>query len=454
MEAGELWLDVWQSVENSSVNPELRLVHKDISQSFEKTSINAELQLVQEEQQELVGMLPITRRRLWGKRCRYQLYCGNDSQQSMELFVKRRRLWDKQSWQRFFFVSAVQNPSPTSDSSEQGHYDTLGVGRSATAAEVRTAYRKKALYSHPDKGGDPALFLRVSAAFEVLGNEASRAAYDLQLDTRGSADGLASASQDSDSKTGGTRCSMEQRVTARLAQVRLLEMPIEAWADALAQLPGRTLEALVAHLTQPKRARGAAVAAQVQEQQPERKRKGDQDFDVKHLRRDKSGYTVKVTWAGLNVSTGYTQSLAIAIDWQIALFRVKDLAQARLGNCSSNGSADPLTLDELAQGLEMAPSLQPTFFFSMKKNGKLVYTPSAPDLRLAIEFWRRYLEILAVDDFSKALANERIMCSKKALEFRQEKRHQERALAKAAQGELKFRSCQGSARRSLAVSAG
>lgn len=450
MEAGELWLDVWQSVENTSVNPEeLRLVHKDISSSLEKTSsLNAELQLVQEE---LVGKVPITRRRLWGKRCRYQLYCGKDSQ-SVELFVKRRRLCGKQSWQRFF-VSAVQKPSPTSDSSEQGHYDILGVGRSATAAEVRTAYRQKALYSHPDKGGDPDLFLRVSAAFEVLGNEARRAAYDLQLDTRGSVDGLATARQDSDSKTGGTRCSLAQRVTARLAQVRLLEMPSDAWADALAQLPGRTLEALVAHLSQPKRARGAVATAQMQEQQTEPKRKGDKDCDVKHLRRDKSGYTVKVTWAGLNVSTGYTQSLAIAIDWQIALFRVKDLAQARLASCSSNGSTDPLTLDELAQGLEMAPSLQPTFFFSMKKNGKLVYTPSAPDLRLALEFWRRYLEILAMEDFSKALANERINCSKKALEFRQEKRHQEKALAKAAQGELKFRSCQGSARRSLAVSA-
>lgn len=452
MEAGELWLDVWQSVENTSLDPQLELVHKDLGPNV---SVNAELQLVNDESKELVGKFPTTRRRLWGKRCRYQLYCG-DGSRSLEVFVKRRRLWGKQSWQQFF-VSAVHKPSQTDDGSEQGHYDILSVRRSATAAEVRTAYRQRALYSHPDKGGDPELFIRVSAAFEVLGNEASRAAYDLQLDSRGSVDGLATAKQESDSKTGGNRCSLAQRLTARLAQVRLLEMPSDAWADALAQLPGRTLEALVVHLSQPKRARGAAVVAQQlkeQHQMPPTEQKPKGETDIKHLRKDKSGYSVKITWASLNVNTGYTQSLAQAIDWQIALFRVKDLAQARLANSCSSGSVEPLTLDELAQGLEMAPSLQPTFFFSMKKNGKLWYTPSAPDLRLAIEFWRRYLEIFAMKDFSKALANERVNCAKKALEFRQEKRHQERALAKAAQGELKFRSCQGSTRRSLAVSAG
>ncbi len=62
-------------------------------------------------------------------------------------------------------------------------YETLGVGRDATQAEIRRAYRKQALLNHPDKNPDDreaaeARFVRVAQAYEVLGNEASRAHYD------------------------------------------------------------------------------------------------------------------------------------------------------------------------------------------------------------------------------------------------------------------------------------
>ena len=35
------------------------------------------------------------------------------------------------------------------------HYATLGVARTATADEIKRAFRKLASQHHPDKGGDP-----------------------------------------------------------------------------------------------------------------------------------------------------------------------------------------------------------------------------------------------------------------------------------------------------------
>ncbi|KZK32036.1 hypothetical protein A4F85_04810 [Delftia sp. GW456-R20] len=61
----------------------------------------------------------------------------------------------------------------------QDHYETLGVARDATADEIRAAYRKAASKAHPDRnGGDTARMQAVNAAYEVLGNADSRAAYD------------------------------------------------------------------------------------------------------------------------------------------------------------------------------------------------------------------------------------------------------------------------------------
>ncbi|MGB0478224.1 MAG: molecular chaperone DnaJ [Parvibaculales bacterium] len=62
------------------------------------------------------------------------------------------------------------------------YYDQLGVDRSASAAELKSAYRKLAKQYHPDVNpGDSAAeqkFKDVSEAYEVLKDDQSRAAYD------------------------------------------------------------------------------------------------------------------------------------------------------------------------------------------------------------------------------------------------------------------------------------
>lgn len=61
------------------------------------------------------------------------------------------------------------------------YYDILGVGKTATAAEIKSAYRKLALQYHPDRNKTKeaeAKFKEVTQAYEVLSNEEKRKTYD------------------------------------------------------------------------------------------------------------------------------------------------------------------------------------------------------------------------------------------------------------------------------------
>lgn len=64
----------------------------------------------------------------------------------------------------------------------QDFYETLGVERGASDAELKSAYRKLAMQFHPDRNPDNAeaeqKFKELSAAYEVLKDADSRQAYD------------------------------------------------------------------------------------------------------------------------------------------------------------------------------------------------------------------------------------------------------------------------------------
>lgn len=62
---------------------------------------------------------------------------------------------------------------------KRDYYEVLGVGKTASADEIKKAFRKLAVKYHPDKdGGDEVKFKEASEAYEVLKDQQKRQRYD------------------------------------------------------------------------------------------------------------------------------------------------------------------------------------------------------------------------------------------------------------------------------------
>ena len=69
----------------------------------------------------------------------------------------------------------------SSSTGTTNYYDVLGIASTATANEVKSAYREAAKANHPDLGGDPTLMLHINEAYAVLKDATLRSEYDMHL---------------------------------------------------------------------------------------------------------------------------------------------------------------------------------------------------------------------------------------------------------------------------------
>lgn len=60
----------------------------------------------------------------------------------------------------------------------EDYYTILGIDKSASQSEIKKAYHKLAIKHHPDKGGDPEKFKKISEAYETLSDPDKKAEYD------------------------------------------------------------------------------------------------------------------------------------------------------------------------------------------------------------------------------------------------------------------------------------
>lgn len=287
-------------------------------------------------------------------------------------------------------------------------YDVLGVPRTALQAEIRHAYRNRALQTHPDKpGGNKTAFIGVSRAFEVLGDGALRREYDLKIIAKGSVDGIRTALRQT---MVGT--AEQKGPNPTMLCTGFLEVQVATWPALLAVVLDRNLEALLSFLKEPgrwpvvqvRKSTGGPSAVQADgigntEEGGAVGGEGDSG-DTIHFKstpgicRAKKSYYAKVNFEKFSILSSITPDLAEAIECHIALFRVKELIAKRRAEGTFDDVVRAAVAEVLAAEQDVLWRLR--FTCEVKTKGKPVkryFLPQVADLELALKNRRTMLDL-------------------------------------------------------------
>jgi len=220
-------------------------------------------------------------------------------------------------------VSVVLVASQSERPVETAYFDLLGVSRCASMDDIRRAYRRRAMVTHPDRGGDTGAFQRVLDAYEKLSDPCTREAYEMYCDSSGSMDGKtvqAANTRQTDRVDETSRHVVE--AANLVAREHLLAVRFGGAATSVDSLTPLQL------LSLKKLAQGGIVF--------------DADEDLTRCEKEQSStfkgkvsvcgrkqgnlhtYEVSARIGDLEVYSHKTTSLGLVLDAQIALGRLKD----------------------------------------------------------------------------------------------------------------------------------
>jgi hypothetical protein len=164
------------------------------------------------------------------------------------------------------------------------HYEVLGASESASASDLKAAYRARVKELHPDSGGTEEAFESLQIAWSVVGNPDKRREYDSWL-------------EDTRSVTGGPRLAVQQRF-----EEYELEVERRAWEARREEARKNAARAAAA--------RQAAAAAQ-------RVAEAEHVNLHRHLTMGASGLVVLVSvlelWRGPSASVTEVEVFGVAI---------------------------------------------------------------------------------------------------------------------------------------------
>lgn len=250
----------------------------------------------------------------------------------------------------------------------QGHYDELRLPRSASAYEVRAAYRQRCLETHPDKiSGDSAPFVRVNKAFTVLSDREQRAQYDSELQADGNLDGLKEV--DSSWAVQHLERESDRPEKARLRAARAVHMalstrPKSEWQKVLSSADEETLEAMIEWQKTPAvLARGRKLAPVL--------------APCISLSSHGTRYDVRIQFDYYILIANSTADLGVAVDRCVALTRIREIWVEKRPTC--------LTLDDFMCAIHFEPSINIKVIFRKVMQGRRIQSPILMNLRRGLQ---------------------------------------------------------------------
>lgn len=216
------------------------------------------------------------------------------------------------------------------------HYATLNVSPSADAAEIRAAYRRAALFAHPDKGGTSEAFHLIAAAFNVLSCPCERSLYDQQrgqkpqLTKRTKGQKRACSGEHAWTDIENAKHTASLRMEHALGHLRVLlqQMDKTLRFKVMSEIPLRVQKALIDFIKKnPEKPREKPTSA---EQPPRKLNSGCTRLQTKGNGTNGSTSKAQLDIEHLRFYTRWT-NLESAIESQLILAKVQD----RIVECSA-----------------------------------------------------------------------------------------------------------------------